>query len=54
MDPNTALEAMRALAKEIHEDIHYEDERLDEWADAFTSLDEWLSKGGALPEDWAR
>ncbi len=54
MDPNTVLETIRRLIKEIQEP---------EWdmdfmtavdlADSIESLDNWLTKmNGCLPEDW--
>ena len=51
MDPNTAL-------KEIREFVigqHYKNlgpDEVDRLCEVFDGLDEWLSKGGFLPEDW--
>lgn len=44
MDPNTALQALRKYASDTG----------GEFAEQFEALDEWLSKGGFLPADWAR
>lgn len=43
MDPNVTLSRLRELAD--NNDV--------EWANLFESLDDWLSKGGFLPEAWA-
>jgi hypothetical protein len=49
MDPNDALAEMREIAKadqsEYHDDIH----RL---CELFIGLDEWITRGGFLPEAW--
>lgn len=46
MDPNETLRAIRALLTE-------DDGRTDpELADKVRALDEWLTKGGFLPEAW--
>ncbi len=45
MDPNAALHSLRlAIASGEYEIA----------ADYAEALDEWLSKGGYLPSDWAR
>jgi hypothetical protein len=53
MDPNKALTTIREViagildgsgACEVHE--------LDEMAESFQALDEWITKGGFLPEAW--
>ena len=51
MDPNAALEALRQLVKQV-----YSGARTDPWlfAEHFENLDEWLSKGGFLPEAWKK
>ena len=48
MDPNAAL----AEAKEILADRDVTDEYLPRLADIFEALDDWLSKGGFLPDEW--
>ncbi len=57
MDPNETLARIRDALKVMNNPkvggaryIH-ESEKL---AAAFADLDEWLSKGGFLPEDWER
>lgn len=50
MDPNETLKKLRRLLVPTGFGI---DEQ-DDVAELFVALDEWLSKGGALPEDWAR
>ena len=56
MDPNEALKNARALAAAILKDGETWDSatRAEELANAFEALDEWLSKGGFLPEAWKR
>lgn len=60
MDPNANLRELRALASDIIDSNDRDDGgtidvvdccRLAELAQA---LDEWLTKGGALPSDWTR
>lgn len=57
MDPNESLRECRLRLMYVYEDIGDgfpctdSAERL---ADAFRALDEWLSKGGFLPEDWSK
>jgi hypothetical protein len=43
MDPNAAL-------RELREAIHQDDTHTA--AERFEALDEWLSRGGYLPERW--
>ena len=45
MDPNAALNTIRALMDST-DDV--------ELREAIEDLDNWLSRGGFLPEDWAR
>jgi hypothetical protein len=51
MDPDTTLEALRRLMEDIHEG---DEDILDSIVEHFQALDEWLSDGGLLPEDWDR
>ena len=58
MDPNTNLKEQREIfsrlnSYEEHEytDRDYDLERLAELAE---SLDEWISKGGFLPDAWSK
>lgn len=46
-DPNEALRELRHLIE-----INGEEDYSEEIAEKFQALDEWLSKGGFLPEDW--
>ena len=56
MDPNAALKRLRVLATLASE------EKSDSWrvaylfdfVEQFESLDEWLSRGGFLPDDWRK
>lgn len=51
MDPNETLHRLReeiARYNETHD--AYDEQRT--LVDAITDLDEWLSKGGFLPDDW--
>lgn len=54
MDPNKALAEMRDLVKRAHLAVHGSDisYMADEMADIFEGLDEWLCKGGFLPDSW--
>lgn len=45
MDPNTVLEDIRRYIGRVGVEGN-------ELTEAFDALDEWLSKGGYLPEDW--
>jgi hypothetical protein len=51
MDPDECLRTIREIVKRIEEEDDIESD-LPELADAFESLDLWLSKGGFLPDDW--
>lgn len=57
MDPNETLNQIRALVARI--EAVREDEYLDlvelgrDLAESANALDEWLSKGGYVPDDWA-
>lgn len=56
MDVNAALARLRAASQALS--LADSDERMAELAvelgDAFEALDEWLAKGGFLPDDWNR
>lgn len=63
MDPDAYLRACRRLAAQLIEDAdrrsqHYESQTVDtkgeELAENFRNLDEWISKGGALPAAWRK
>jgi hypothetical protein len=55
MDPNETLRLLRERAANV---IRQADEGLDnpeacfDLAEAFQNLDEWISKGGFLPDAW--
>ncbi len=52
MDPNATLEKMRRLLAE-REDGQWQDyDDADMFADAFESLDTWLTNNGFPPRDW--
>ena len=59
MDPEAALEKIRALVREIQklEDDEADDEEFagpaSELAEAFDGLDQWMSKGGFPPGEWS-
>ena len=54
MDPNKTLEEMRALVERIHEELDEDaTTSAEELALLVTSLDEWLTRGGFLPDAWA-
>ena len=55
MDPNTALDGARKATADIFAAQDHEvSEAAAELAGAFTALDEWLTKGGFLPDAWHR
>ena len=64
MDPNATLNEIRRLIVEVRisenilEPTEFDDEymmRLGvDLADAFDSLDYWISKGGFLPDQWSQ
>jgi hypothetical protein len=51
MDPDECLRTIREIVQRIDDEDHLESD-LPELVDAFSSLDEWLGKGGFLPDDW--
>ena len=56
MDPNEALKAIRILVKSILSDETDGNDGQDlvDLAEHVQALDEWLSKGGFLPDSWQR
>ena len=56
MDPNEALKNARTALAIIRSDRDgtVTEEAQENLADAFEALDEWLMKGGFLPEWWAK
>jgi hypothetical protein len=58
MDPNLTLRALRALAAKVLYDWE-NGNRVDRdavraLAERFEYLDEWISRGGFLPEPWTK
>lgn len=47
MDPNETL-------KQLREEFLYQNPDIEEIVSLFQALDQWLSSGGCLPEDWKR
>lgn len=56
MDPNANLEELRELAQNTLADDSADDlpEKAAHLAELFVALDEWLTKGGFLPQAWER
>lgn len=54
MDPNAALESMRAAVREYwaSTDSGPVNPAADALAEYFDALDGWISKGGFLPDAW--
>jgi hypothetical protein len=54
MDPNATLQALRAALSDYDQAIRKSvaDEAADRALEAFRALDEWITRGGFLPEDW--
>jgi hypothetical protein len=56
MDPEQALKDGRAVCREWLDDDDKGDvfDQMQRLVDAFEALDQWLSKGGALPRAWGQ
>ena len=56
MDPNKALEDVRDIIARIEDtdDVLPTFELAEQLAEIVGGLDEWLSRGGFLPDDWRR
>lgn len=54
MDPNTALHDLREAIRDAEHPDQYTDREvaIEQVAASFEALDGWLSRGGALPEEW--
>lgn len=52
MDPNEALALIRKLTTLVRSGPEGPEEWADDLADAVSGLDERLSRGGFLPQDW--
>lgn len=49
MDPNETLRRLRELAER---ELNAPDPDNADWAEWFQALDEWISRGGFLPDAW--
>lgn len=58
MDPNDALEQLRDELRRVNYDRGWDGDLYvagrDAWAEPFEALDNWLSRGGFLPDAWKR
>lgn len=56
MDPNTALAELRSLVRVINSDIDDDTVAImaTDLVNVVSGLDDWLSKGGFLPDDWKK
>ena len=56
MDPNVALHDLREAVNEAANPDQYTDMEIvaEKITEAFDALDGWLSRGGALPEEWGQ
>jgi hypothetical protein len=63
MDPDAALARLRelldpakvdAVLNDINTQDGHAEHLLSEACDVFAGLDQWISKGGALPKEWTR
>lgn len=53
MDPNEALERLHDARRYFErDDLTQQD--IERAMEAFIALDDWLSQGGFLPDDWGR
>jgi hypothetical protein len=57
MDPNELLAFLRELVKPVYENGRTKDgvnatDFEDDFATLFTNLDDWLTRGGFLPDAW--
>lgn len=53
MDPNANLKEIRELLNQINYGKHTNTD-LERLADLIEVLDEWISNGGVLPNDWKK
>lgn len=56
MDPNATLHMIRTLCSRIDDTLDNDVRSVlaGELAECITDLDEWLERGGFLPDAWAR
>lgn len=52
MDPNEVLRLLRELTETADADEYAANQLYVEVAEKFRALDEWMSKGGFLPDAW--
>lgn len=52
MDPDAALDTLRALTARVQADQRLSHSDVVEAAEAFAGLDAWISNGGFLPRSW--
>ena len=52
MDPDAALDQLRALAARVQADQRLSHSDVVAAAEAFSALDNWLREGGFLPSAW--
>ncbi len=52
MDPNATLKMLRDLATDILMGGSDHEDAAEQIAEAFESLDQWISRNGFLPDDW--
>jgi hypothetical protein len=50
MDPNETLRRLRELARRDSDHPVYSPE----WPELFQALDQWISRGGLLPDAWRK
>jgi hypothetical protein len=54
MDPNENLRRLRALVESSNTDNVLQTPREAEIVDLFEALDQWITNGGFIPDDWAK
>lgn len=53
MDPDANLTEARRVARRVVDNEAPRPEDVERLAELFTAMDEWLTRGGALPRAWA-
>lgn len=54
MDPNETLNDLRIMTRSVLNNGAESTSVVDDMAELFEALDDWLSKGGFLPDVWQR
>jgi hypothetical protein len=54
MDPNATLAEIRNIVTDWAQNGTDGEDAMQEMAESFGALDEWLTKGGFLPDAWKR